>query len=44
MGNKNASKPEKKKPAKSQPKASPGRRREDFNQVASRIVKEPTEK
>jgi len=30
MGNKNAPKREKKKPAKTQPKAAPGRKREDF--------------
>jgi hypothetical protein len=41
MGNKNAPNREKKKPAKTQPKASPGRRREDFSQTAARIVKEP---
>jgi len=44
MGNKNASKPEKKKPAKSQPKVAPGRRREDFSQAAARIAREATEK
>lgn len=44
MGNKNASKREKKKPAKAQPKAAPGRQREDFSQAAARIVREATEK
>jgi len=42
MGNKNAPKREKKKPAKTQPKAPP-RRREDFSQAAARIVREATE-
>jgi hypothetical protein len=43
MGNKNSQKREKKKPAKTQPKATPGRKREDYNQAAARIVREATE-
>jgi len=33
MGNKNTAKREVKKPAKKQPKAAPGRKREDFSQT-----------
>ena len=42
MGNKGARKPEKKKPAKTQPKATQGHRHEDFSQAAVRIVREAT--
>jgi hypothetical protein len=42
MGSKNAAKPEKKKPAKPRPKALAGRKREDVNQAAARIVREVT--
>jgi len=41
MGNKNAPKREKRKPAKTKSKPSPGRR-EDFSQAAARIVREAT--
>jgi hypothetical protein len=44
MGNKNTGKRETKKPAKAQPKAAPGRKREDVNQTAARIVREATER
>jgi len=43
MGNKDKGKKETKKPAKPQPKAAPGRKREDFSQ-AVRIVKEAAER
>jgi hypothetical protein len=43
MGNKNTGKREIKKPAKAQPKAAPGRKREDVNQTAARIVREAPE-
>jgi len=43
MGNKNKAKPEKKKPAKVQPKTPP-RKREDFSQAAARVVREATER
>jgi hypothetical protein len=43
MGNKNTGKREVKKPAKAQPKAAPGRKREDVNQTAARIVREAPE-
>jgi hypothetical protein len=42
MGNKNKGKREEKKQPKPKPKAEPGRRREDGNQTAARIVKDTT--
>jgi hypothetical protein len=42
MGNKNAPKREKKKPAKTKTKAAP-QRRKDFSYVAARIAREGTE-
>ena len=42
MGNNNAPKREKKKPAKTQPKVA-SRKREDVNQAAFRVVRESTE-
>lgn len=44
MGSKDKGKREPKKPAKKQPKAAPGRKREDFSQAAARIVREATER
>jgi hypothetical protein len=45
MGNKNAQKREKKKPAKTQSKPAPQKRsREDFSQAPARNVGESTEK
>jgi hypothetical protein len=44
MGSKDKGKREAKKPARKQPKAAPGRKREDFNQVAARIVPEAKQK
>jgi hypothetical protein len=44
MGNKNAPKREKKKPAKTKPKAAPGRSRDDFSQTTARIAREATDK
>jgi hypothetical protein len=42
MGNKNAGKREKKKPAKTQTKAAPVRRQDEQNSYVSRIVPDPT--
>jgi len=44
MGSKDKGKREAKKPARKQPKAAPGRKRDDFSQVAARIVPESKEK
>jgi hypothetical protein len=44
MGSKDKGKRESKKPARKQPKAAPGRKREDFSQVAARIVPEAKQK
>jgi hypothetical protein len=44
MGNKDKGKRETKKPSKKQSKVAPTRKREDFNQVTARIVRENTEK
>jgi len=44
MGSKDKGKREAKKPARKQPKAAPGRKREDFNQVAARIVPDAKQK
>jgi hypothetical protein len=44
MGSKDKGKREAKKPARKQPKAAPGRKRDDFSQVASRIVPETKQK
>ncbi len=41
MGNKNAAKREKKKPAKTQSKAAPGRRYDDQASYTARIAPEP---
>jgi len=38
MGNKNKGKKETKKPPKPEPKAAPGRRRDDFSQTVTRIA------
>jgi hypothetical protein len=42
MGNKNKGKREEKKQPKPKPKVAPGRKREDFSQTVTRIVKEPS--
>jgi len=44
MGNKDKGKRESKKPPKKQPKAAPGRKREDFSQTVAHIVRETTDK
>jgi hypothetical protein len=44
MGNKSIGKREAKKPAKPRPKPAPGRKREDVNQAAARIIREATER
>jgi hypothetical protein len=44
MGNKNTGKREEKKKPKPQPKAAPGRKRDDFSPAPARIVKEATER
>jgi len=44
MGSKDKGKREPKKPARKQPEAAPGRKREDFSQVAARIVPEAKQK
>jgi hypothetical protein len=44
MGNKNKGKREEKKQPKPKPKVEPGRRRQDVNPAAARIVRDATEK